>query len=108
MTLEEIRRHAARRRTLCAQVKEMLVSRLDLPIDATWITDDQPLFGRGLELDSVDALELTVGMDDIADVGVTDDDVEVLGSVNRLVDYLEQQTPVRRDDADDVAVGDVR
>ncbi|HEY7137368.1 MAG TPA: phosphopantetheine-binding protein [Acidimicrobiia bacterium] len=89
MTASELRSRAAERRELCAQIKEMLVERLDLPIDADWITDDQPLFGRGLELDSVDALELAVGIDDVADVTITDDQVGMFGSVNRVVDFVE-------------------
>lgn len=92
MTLDEIRDRAAQRRRLCDTIKGLLVDRLDLPIEPDWITDDQPLFGRGLELDSVDALELAVGIDSVSDVSVTDDQVGVFGSVNRIVDYIQEHS----------------
>jgi len=89
MTLHEITERAAARRAACDQLKEVLVERLDLPIDPLWITDDQPLFGRGLELDSVDSLELAVGVDDVAEVSVTDEEIGLFGSINRVIDYIE-------------------
>lgn len=89
MTTEEIRRRAAARRVLCVEIKEVIVERLDLPTDPNWITDDQPLFGRGLELDSIDALELAVGIDDVAEVEITDEQIGMFGSINRVVDHIE-------------------
>lgn len=90
MTIDEVREIADQRARMTLTIKELLVDRLDLPIDAEWITNDQPLFGRGLELDSVDALELAAGIDYEADVAITDDQVGVFGSVNRIVDYISQ------------------
>lgn len=89
MTEQEIIARTAERRAACDQLKEVLVERLDLPIDPLWITDDQPLFGRGLELDSVDSLELAVGVDDVAEVSITDEEIGLFGSVNRVIDYIE-------------------
>lgn len=89
MTYEEARERARQRNELSDAVKGLLVDRLDLPIDPSWITNDQPLFGRGLELDSVDALEVASGMEYLFEVTITDDDVGALGSVNTVVDYIE-------------------
>lgn len=69
----------------------MVVERLNLQVDADWITDDQPLIGRGLELDSVDALELVVGTESEFGVAITDDRMDVFGSINRLADFIEEQ-----------------
>jgi len=91
MTYAEAEAVAAQRRQLSTAMKELLVERLDLMVDPEWITDDQPLFGRGLELDSVDALEVAVGMENAFEVTLTDDDVSVLGSVNKVVDYIVEE-----------------
>ena len=46
------------------QIKALLVDRLKLERDAASIGDDEPLFGpEGLGLDSIDALELVLGIE---------------------------------------------
>ena len=88
MTLDELRATAAARHDTCAQIKKMIVSRLDLPIEPAWITDDQPLFGRGLELDSLDVLELYVAIEAEFGVALYDSDMSVFASVSRLADHV--------------------
>jgi acyl carrier protein len=88
VTLDELRATAATRHDTCAQIKKMIVSRLDLPIEPAWITDDQPLFGRGLELDSLDVLELYVAIEAEFGVALYDSDMSVFGSVSRLADHV--------------------
>ncbi|MEU2717254.1 phosphopantetheine-binding protein [Streptomyces sp. NPDC007205] len=89
MTLDEATRRAAARQELCSQVKHLLVDRLSLEVDPATIGDDQPLFGRGLELDSIDTLELAMAVEDTFGVTITDDDTHSLLSLNRLVDHIE-------------------
>jgi len=89
MTIETVRTRAKTRQELCRSVKKLLVSRLDLECDPAMIGDDQPLFGRGLELDSIDTLELAVAVQEDLGVTITDDDTECLLSLNRLVDHIE-------------------
>lgn len=49
---------------LKAKIKSMMVENLMLQINESEIGDEQPLFGPGsLGLDSVDALQLVVGLD---------------------------------------------
>ena len=88
-TLEETTTLAAARRQLCTEVKELLVDRLALDVDPAMIGDDQPLFGRGLELDSIDTLELAMAIEESYGVLITDDETESLLSLNRLVDHVE-------------------
>ncbi|TMB49532.1 MAG: acyl carrier protein, partial [Deltaproteobacteria bacterium] len=45
---------------LRAEVKELLVSGLRLDVRPADIADDAAIFGEGLGLDSIDALELVV------------------------------------------------
>ncbi|GAA1594618.1 phosphopantetheine-binding protein [Kribbella solani] len=87
-TLEETKAAAKVRQELCGEVKHLLVDRLALAVDPDMIGDDQPLFGRGLELDSIDTLELAMAVEDEFGVVITDDDTECLLSLNRLVDHV--------------------
>jgi acyl carrier protein len=80
---------AGERQKLCTEVKSLLVERLALDVDPGMIADDQPLFGRGLELDSIDTLELAMAIEESYGVTITDDDTESLLSLNRLVDHVE-------------------
>ncbi|MEU8385320.1 phosphopantetheine-binding protein [Streptosporangium sp. NPDC048865] len=89
MTIDELRAKAAQRQQTCNQIKKMIVSRLDLEIEPGWITDDQPLFGRGLELDSLDVLELYVAIEAEFGVALYDSDMAVFGSVSRLADEVD-------------------
>lgn len=92
--LEDLRARAQERQEKCLIVKAMIVDRLDLPIEPEWITDDQPLIGRGLELDSVDVLELIIGVEAIFGVALTDEEVGAFGSTSRLVDRVESDAPL--------------
>jgi acyl carrier protein len=88
MNLFEARDAARERQEMCLRMKKMIVERLDLPIEPGWITDDQPVFGRGLELDSVDTLELLLGVEAEFDVSLTEDDRSAFGSVACLVEHI--------------------
>ncbi|MGX4668273.1 phosphopantetheine-binding protein [Cerasibacillus sp. JNUCC 74] len=87
-TYEEVKKMADERRKLTDRIKEIIVDRLDLEIDPNLITDDQPIFGRGLGLDSIDALELFVVIEDEFGVTIYDDNIEVFSSINKLADYI--------------------
>lgn len=93
LTLERTTELAGVRQLLCAEVKDLLVDRLDLDVDPAMIGDDQPLFGRGLELDSIDTLELAMAIEERYEVTITDDDTDSLLSLNRLVDHVEANRP---------------
>jgi acyl carrier protein len=88
-TLEAVAERAQERQQLCADVKQLLVERLVLDVEPAHIGDDQPLFGRGLELDSIDTLELAMAVEEQYGVMITDDDTDSLLSLNRLVDHVE-------------------
>ncbi|HEY0143948.1 MAG TPA: acyl carrier protein [Thermoanaerobaculia bacterium] len=82
-------------------LKQLIVDRLKLNIDPSTIKDDAPLFGApgsndeagGLSLDSVEALEIVVGIEEKWGVVIEDDSVsneffsiDTLGSlVTRLL-----------------------
>ena len=79
---------------LRTELKHKLVETLDLQaIDPDQIGDDDPLFGEGLGLDSIDVLELVVMIE--RDYGVKIDNKElgerVMVSIRTLAEYLSEQ-----------------
>lgn len=73
--------------TLKHQIKTLMVDNLMLQIRAEDIRDDQPLFGpEGLGLDSVDALQLVVGLDKHFRLKIPDQAAakEILQNVNTI------------------------
>jgi acyl carrier protein len=86
-----IYQNAKERKELCLEIKRMIIDQLSLDITAEFITNDQPLFGRGLELDSIDALDISVGLCDVFEVMVNDDNTEIYSSVNKIADYIQSE-----------------
>ncbi|OGQ54734.1 MAG: hypothetical protein A3J24_10620 [Deltaproteobacteria bacterium RIFCSPLOWO2_02_FULL_53_8] len=69
----------------------MLVKRLKLKMDPAAIKDDAPLFGDGgIGLDSIDALELVVGLQKEYGVVINDKAVaeRVLVSVDTIAEHI--------------------
>ena len=99
-TKEEVLQYAEKRREICEKIKEIIVEQLCLDIEPAFITDDQPLFGRGLELDSIDALELAVGIYNEFSVTVSDGESEAFSSVNTIADYVMENMDEDGDDLD--------
>ena len=81
-----------------SRLKEIVVTALDLEdLTAADIETDVPLFGEGLGLDSIDALEL--GMAVKKEFGITfssnpADNKKIFHSVKTLADYIEAQQPL--------------
>lgn len=57
------------------------------------IDDDAPLFGDGLGLDSIDALELVVLLEKYHGVKILDESVgrKVLDSINSMAEYIQEE-----------------
>ena len=78
--------------TTAAKIKEIIVSSLDLeevaPAD---IETDAPLFGEGLGLDSIDALELGMAVKKAFGISFSKnpaDNKQIFHSVKTLTDYV--------------------
>ncbi len=84
------------RDTLRREVKDLLTAGLRLQIAPADIPDDTPIFGETLGLDSIDALELVVLIEDRFQVSIPDEEVgrRAFGSVNALVDFILAERPV--------------
>ena len=79
------------RAELCERIKAMLIEQLGLDTTTAFITNDQPLFGRGLELDSIDSLDVAVGVFEEFGIQIDDDNSAVFASVNKLADFIQAQ-----------------
>ena len=83
---------------LIEKIKQLIITRLKL-VDMTpeMIENNTPLFGEGLGLDSIDALELVLGLEKEFGVVIPDAEVgkKVFQSVKTMAQYvLEQQGKV--------------
>lgn len=76
---------------LIEQVKQLIIDSLRIEgMAAGDIETDAPLFGEGLGLDSIDALQLVVGMEKEFGVVVPDAETgnKVFRSVRTMADYI--------------------
>jgi acyl carrier protein len=80
---------------LIEKIKHLIIQRLKLvEMTPEMIETDAPLFGEGLGLDSIDALELVLGLEKEFGVIIPDAEVgrKVFQSVRTMTQYvLEQQ-----------------
>jgi acyl carrier protein len=75
------------------QIKRMLIDALKLETTPEAIKDDAPLFGAGLGLDSLDALQLAVSVEETFGVPVADEQAgkTAFASVNALAKFIESR-----------------
>tara|TARA_B110000467_G_C18013359_1_gene311710 strand:- start:14 stop:265 length:252 start_codon:yes stop_codon:yes gene_type:complete len=79
---------------LKTKLKEELIIHLNLEeFSVEDIKDDTALFGDSLGLDSIDALEIIVMLDNKFDVKITnpEDGVKIFQTVNTIAEYIESQ-----------------
>jgi acyl carrier protein len=78
---------------LKSQIKQAIVRSLKLPIDPNEIDSAAPLFGAGLGLDSIDALELVLELERSFGVVIGDEQTggQVLRSVDSIAEFVEAQ-----------------
>lgn len=79
---------------IAQRVRTLLSTRLKLAKAAEEISDDTPLFGpEGLGLDSIDALELVLGLEKEFAVVIEDRPtaMKVLTSISTIADFIRSQ-----------------
>jgi len=81
-----------RREEITRKFKQLLIDRLRLDTELEEIPEDAPLFGHGLGLDSVDTLEIVVGIEQEFGLEISEDDRQIFRSVNTVVDYVLEHT----------------
>ncbi len=81
--------------TTSDRIKRLIVDSLHLEgMRPEMIEDEAPLFGEGLGLDSVDALELVVALEKEFDIKIKSQEIgrEVFSSVSTLSEFIEGRT----------------
>jgi acyl carrier protein len=79
---------------LGTRVKELIIERLGLKLKPEDIDDEALLFGGDFGLDSIDALELVVVLENSFKVKITDqaEGEKVLRSIATIVRFLEEKS----------------
>ncbi|MCS6980194.1 MAG: phosphopantetheine-binding protein [Flavobacteriales bacterium] len=76
---------------LCEQLKNQIIQRLNLEgMTSADIADDQPLFAEGLGLDSIDALELIVLMEQEYGIKIENpqEGRAIFSTISSMADYI--------------------
>lgn len=76
---------------LAHKLKGMIIERLELEdITPEDVSDDDPIFGAGLNLDSLDALDLVLLLEKEFNIRITDPEQakKILSTVNTLAEYI--------------------
>ncbi len=76
------------RKEIINTLKEELIRRLNLPYKPEDLHEDISLLGAGLGLDSLDALEIVLCVENSFGLKIPDESTSVLRSINTLVDYV--------------------
>ncbi|MCD8481660.1 MAG: phosphopantetheine-binding protein [Verrucomicrobia bacterium] len=82
-------------KSLHQELKELIVETLNLEdINPADIPDNEPLFGQGLDLDSIDALELVLKLEKKygIKIGSSEESRKALASVDVLAQYIASKT----------------
>jgi len=85
------------KKALAERLKKLIIESLGLEdITPADIGDDDPLFGNGLGLDSIDALELVVALEKEFGIVIADEEVgkKIFVSINTLTDFVAKERKV--------------
>ena len=83
---------------LKSELKKLIVETLNLEdVSPEEISDEEPLFGSGLELDSIDGLELVLQLEKTygIKIGSSEESREALQSVNVLADFIAKEAQAK-------------
>ena len=83
-----LKRQIDQRITILNTIKRDLIARLDLPYEPDDLHEDVSLLGSGLGIDSLDALEVILGVERAFGIKVPEDNIAILRSINAIADHV--------------------
>lgn len=86
------RAKARERREMLERLKGVLIDQLMLSFEPDEIADDTGLFGAGLGLDSVDALEVIFCVENEFGIRTDNDDMLAFRTLNTVIDLVEERS----------------
>ena len=98
LSLKDAYLKAAERQAITLKLKEVLIECLTLDKHPSDISDDCLLFGVGLGLDSVDALEIVVALEREFNLRIEDKNMKEIRSINSIVDLIQAHTTKQLED----------
>ena len=87
-----------RRREMLDRVRRLLIEKLQVPLEGDEIDPDTPLFGGGLGLDSIDAVDLLIHLSTDFGIDIASDQEgrAALRTVNSIIDLAQTREDAER------------
>lgn len=89
---QDLQEKIENRKEILKNIKEELIDRLQLEYSVDDIDDDTFLFGGGLSLDSIDAMDIIIGLQSRFGVILPEGEIASMRTINTLADFIQAES----------------